>query len=194
MQSNKAILILTILTMLLTACGQAQEIENPVNWEVQAFEAVNHEGETVTLDDLKGEAWLAYFMFTNCNTVCPMLTYHMAELQGKLLEEGIEDIRFVAFSVDPDRDTPEILRDYGSQFIEDFSQWQMLTGYTLDSIKDLARDSFKAIVQEDPNSDQVLHSTRIFLVDQDGIVLKYYSGLQDIPFEEIIDDVKIVVN
>jgi protein SCO1/2 len=193
MQPSKLVIMLSVFMIILAACGQVQEIENPLNWEIMPFEAINHEGQKVTLEDLKGEAWVAYFMFTNCDTVCPMLTFHMAELQEKLKDAGVEDIRFVAFSVDPDYDTPEILKAYGSQFISDFSQWHMLTGYSFDTVKDFARENFKAVVQEIPDSDQVMHGTRFYLVDQHGVVQKLYTGLQDIPFEEIIQDAKILV-
>ncbi len=103
--------------------------------------------------------------------------------------KGIE-VEFVSFSVDPEEDTPEKLKEYGATFNADFENWHFLTGYKQEEIKDLALESYKTIVQDDPNSDQVVHGTSYFLVDQEGYVVKDYSGTKDVPYQQIIQDIK----
>ncbi|MFN3366553.1 MAG: SCO family protein, partial [Exiguobacterium mexicanum] len=60
------------LMVVLAACGN--EIEDPLNWEIESFNYMNQNEEMVSLDDLKGKVWMADFVFTNCETVCPPMT------------------------------------------------------------------------------------------------------------------------
>ena len=66
-----------LTTMLIVLAGCGQEIEDPLNWEVESFEYTNQDEEMVSLDDLKGKVWMADFVFTSCETVCPPMTYNM---------------------------------------------------------------------------------------------------------------------
>lgn len=74
--------------LILSACGQKSPIENPLNYEVQSFEYTNQDNDQVSLEDLKGTVWVADFIFTSCDTVCPPMTAHMTELQQILENEG----------------------------------------------------------------------------------------------------------
>jgi protein SCO1/2 len=118
------------------------------------------------------------------------MTANMKKLQQLAEEEGIENIEFVSFSVDPKVDTPEVLKDYGSQYSADFSNWHFLTGYKQEEIEKYAMDNFKTIVKKPQTGDQVIHGTDFYLVDQEGNVMKYYTGLAEIPLDEIIRDIK----
>lgn len=191
MKSFKMIVLL-IMTVLLVACGN--EFKGDFAYDVQNFSYVNQEGESVTLSDLEGTVWLADFIFTNCDTVCPPMTANMSKIQAAVEEEGIKNVRFISFSVDPEVDSPEVLKVFGDQFQADYSNWDFLTGYSQDEIATLARESFKSIVQADPNSDQVIHYTSFYLVDQNGQVVKMYKGATDVPYEEIIEDLKLITN
>lgn len=187
---RKRILWLSLMlatVLLFTACA-GSGLKNELNWEVKNFSAIDQDGETVTLDDLKGDVWLTSFIFTHCVTVCPPMTANMAELQQELLAEDI-DVPIISFSVDPERDTPDVLTAYGEQFEADFSTWKFLTGYTFEDIQQLSEESFKALVEWEPDSDQVMHGTSFYLVNQSGVVVKSYSGLEP-PYEEILSDIK----
>ncbi|MFC4411224.1 SCO family protein [Chungangia koreensis] len=182
--------ILVIGALLISACSSGG-FEAETDWEVQDFSYENQRGETVSLDDLKGKVWLADFIFTNCTSVCPPMTFNLVGIQEKLIEEGVEDYQIVGFSVDPEVDKPEVLTDYLTKFNPpDETKWQLLTGYTMDEISKFAKDSFQAIVIDDPNTDQVIHHSAFFLVDKNGIVVKYYPGVEDVPVDEIVSDMK----
>jgi protein SCO1/2 len=187
---NKFLMICLIGSILLSACSSGS-FKAETDWEVQDFSYENQRGETVTLDDLKGKVWLADFIFTNCTTVCPPMTFNMVGIQEKLIEEGVENYQIVGFSVDPEVDKPEVLTDYLTKFNPpDESKWQLLTGYSMDEISNFARESFKSIVIDDPNTDQVIHHSTFFLVDQNGIVVKSYPGVEEVPVDEIVSDMK----
>jgi len=185
-----SILLTIIIVVVLSACGKST-IEGALNYEVQDFTYVDQDGKPFSLDDLKGKVWVADFIFTNCETVCPPMTAHMAQLQRKAKEAGV-DVEFVSFSVDPEVDTPEKLKEFGGKFNASFENWHFLTGYSQKQIESFAADSFKTIVQKPKDNDQVIHVTSFYLVDQNGIVLKSYSGVENPPYEEIIKDIQLI--
>ncbi|OGX78344.1 cytochrome c oxidase assembly protein [Exiguobacterium sp. SH31] len=181
---------LVSLLIVLTACGN--EIEDPLNWEIESFDYMNQDEEMVSLDDLKGKVWMADFVFTNCETVCPPMTYNMTKLNEALVEEGVEDVQFVSFSVDPTVDTPDKIKQFMSGYDLAEADWQFLTGYSQDEIEAFAQQNFKALVRKPDEGTQVDHATWFYLVDQDGKIIKAYQGFQDVPIEEIVNDIKIL--
>lgn len=193
MVKNRSQLGLLIVTcvLFLQACWGGQ-IKNAVEWPIEHFEYTDHNGKPFSLADLEGKVWVATFIFTNCKTVCPPMTANMARLQRMVAQEGLEQVEFVAFSVDPEVDTPEALREYATRYTDNTENWHFLTGYVQEHIEQFARDNFKAIVHKPENDDQVIHGTDFYLVNQEGVIVKYYSGL-DVPYEEIIGDIKILL-
>ncbi|WP_414703630.1 SCO family protein [Pseudalkalibacillus sp. SCS-8] len=183
--------IMSVL-LLLAACGQGLEKPDDYNFEVQSFEYTNQNGESVSLKDLEGKVWIANFIFTNCNTVCPPMTNHMASLQKNIEEAGLENVQIVSFSVDPEVDSPEALKAFGEKHGADFSNWHFLTGYDQSEIEAFAKESFKTIVQKPKDNDQVTHGTAFYLVDQSGTVLTRYDGINrsNEDDEEVIQDIK----
>jgi len=181
--------VVLVVVLVLTACGQ-KGIEGALNWPIEEFDAINHQGEPYSLEKLQGKIWVADFIFTNCEDVCPPMTANMKKLQEMVKEEKLKDVEFISFSIDPNVDSPEVLQEYGERFYVDFKNWNMLTGYSQEEIETFAMDNFKTIVVKPEEGDQVIHQTYFYLVDQDGNIMKQYSGLNDIPFEEIINDIK----
>lgn len=174
-----------VLLFLLAACGD-QSIEE--------FSHIDQRGEELSLEQLKGTPWLAAFIFTNCTTVCPPMVFNLAEIQDELVADGVEDYRIVAFTVDPQDDTPEKMQAYLDNFpIPDQSKWHLLTGYEQDDIRDWAADNFKMFIKDDPTSDQVIHGTTFYLVDQEGVVTKNYDGYTDVPKDMIRIDLEKLV-
>lgn len=184
-------LVLLISFLFIVGCSNFEQNMN--SREVADFNFINQDHENVSLEELKGEWWIADFIFTNCVTVCLPMTDNMAILQQKLTEKNI-DIQLVSFSVDPDRDTPEVLKEYAQAYDADFSNWSFLTGYDFDTIKDLSVQSFAAGLQREPDSDQVQHVTRFYLVNPEGEIIKYYEGLDEEEMDNIIKDLKVLIN
>jgi len=181
------LLVLVSAVVLLSACGG---IKNPNNWPVSDFTYTDQNGESFGLKDLKGKVWVANLVFTNCEDVCLPMTANMKKLQDEMKKEGIENIQFVSFSVDPEVDTPQVLHEFGKKFSADYSNWHFLTGYTQADIEKFTLDTFKTLVKKPEAEDQVIHGTSFYLVDGEGKVMKDYSGLADIPMEQIIKDIK----
>ncbi|KAA0550434.1 SCO family protein [Bacillus sp. BGMRC 2118] len=186
--------ILTLLLILVvSACGTTtDDLQPPAGTKpIQEFTFTNQDGKPFGLKDLKGKVWVADFIFTNCETVCPPLTANLSKLQEMANEKGL-DVEFVSFSVDPEIDTPAVMKAYGENYQADFSSWNYLTGYSQKEIEDFARDSFQAIVQKTDASDQVVHTTSFFLVNKEGKIVTSYSGIENTPYENIVKDIESI--
>lgn len=187
---NFGILMLGLI-FFLVACGE-KEIETNMSGKIADFEFTTQDNETLSLDDLKGEWWIADFIFTKCTTVCLPMTTNMSQLQDLLNEEGI-NVQLVSFTVDPKNDSPEVLKKYAESYEADLSNWSFLTGYEYETIKELSVNSFRSEVQENPGSDQITHGIRFFLVNPDGEVVKNYYGIDMDEVKIIVDDLKKVL-
>jgi len=182
-----------MLLLLLSACSMGG-FKADHKYKIDPFEFTNQHQKQVSLDDLKGTVWIAQFVFTNCETVCLPMMANMTDLQKMLKDEGVEDYKIVSFSVDPKVDTPEILQDYLDTFDPvDQSKWEMLTGYSQETIENLAIGSFKTFVSKTPGVDQVTHGTAFSLINKDGVSVKTYNGAEDVPYEEIVKDMKALI-
>src|SRR5690625_1054982 len=182
-----------MLILFLAACGTAEiESNMPEDSIVTDFEFTTQDEDTLSFEDLKGEWWIADFIFTNCTTVCIPMTTNMVTLQEMMAEEDL-DAQIVSFSVDPEVDTPEILRYYAAGYGADLSSWTFLTGYDFETIRELSRGSFYADLAEDPDSDQVTHGVRFYLVNPEGQVVKSYLGTDLDDVHSIIEDLKGVL-
>ncbi|WP_026073517.1 SCO family protein [Robertmurraya massiliosenegalensis] len=188
------IILLIIILLVFKSCHQIGNtgINDALNWSLEDFTFTDQNGNEFGKDDLKGKIWVADFIFTNCTSICPPMTHNMTKIQKMAEEEGIENVEFVSFSVDPTIDSPEVLNDYGSKFELDFSNFHFLTGYDQSFIESFALENFKTIVKKPENEDQVIHQSYFYLVNQEGTIMQYYSGANDVPFEDIINDMKAI--
>jgi cytochrome oxidase Cu insertion factor (SCO1/SenC/PrrC family) len=91
---------------------------------VPHFQLVNQNGRPFDSAQLAGKIWIADFIYTTCPGPCPMISTRMSELQ-KPLEKT--DVHLVSFSVDPEKDTPDVLRGYGEKLHADPERWDFLT-------------------------------------------------------------------
>lgn len=139
---------------------------------VPVFELTNQDHQPFGSAQLTGKIWIADFVFTSCPGPCPMISSRMAEMQRPLAKS---DVHLVTFSVDPETDTPEVLRDYAQRLHAQPGRWDFLTG-DKESIYRLTRDGFKLAVAEGAGDEgQLVHSTRAALVDRRGTIRGYYD-------------------
>lgn len=186
-QRQLQIIAISVVLFLLSACSTSNP--SALNMKMGEFTAVNQDGETVTKADYEGKIWVASFFFTHCITVCPSLTANMALLQQEASQQGV-DLELVSLSVDPEKDSPDIIKAYLEKFDADFSNWQALTGYSFEEIQELSQQSFKSpLLKEGEDSDQFIHGTSFYLIDRSGVIVDRFSGL-DVPTDEIISAVK----
>ncbi|WP_226669769.1 SCO family protein [Metabacillus litoralis] len=181
---KKTLLLLIFCFFLLSACDGNKELV----FQMEPFSYTDQNGQAFGSENLKGKVWIADFIFTNCDTVCPPMTASMAALQKELTNQNL-DVELVSFSVDPMIDTPEVLKKYMDKFTTNSSNWHMLTGYKQAEIEAFAREEFQTLIQKPSSSDQVIHSTSFYLINQQGEVVNSY-GFQQSHFEEMITEIK----
>jgi len=141
---------------------------------VPHFQLVNQEGQPFDSAQLAGKIWIADFIYTTCPGPCPMISTRMSELQ-KPLEKT--NVHLVSFSVDPERDTPEVLHGYAEKLRADPERWDFLTG-PKPAIYKLSHDGFKLAVADGSDETGIpVHSTRMVLVDRHGEIRGYYEAM-----------------
>jgi protein SCO1/2 len=145
----------------------------PVFGHVPDFALTERSGRTIRLGDLLGTVWIADFIFTRCTAACPMMSSHMKQLQNVL--GSSQDVRLVSITVDPERDTPEVLSNYASRYGAHQDRWFFLTGEK-DRIQALAVKGFFLGTDSANPKETILHSQKIVLVDRRGRIRGYYDG------------------
>lgn len=155
----------------------------PVLWPAPAFSYPAQDGQALTAQALRGQVWIADFFFSQCTTVCPVLTSKLVMLQGQLPQPAL---RFVSFSVDPAHDTPPVLAKYAADWGAD-PRWRLLSTDAA-SLPALCRD-FKvtAMATNDPVN-PIIHSSLFMLVDAAGQVRGAYSSDDSIALQQLIKD------
>lgn len=168
----------------------------PVYGTVPDFTMTERNGDAFGLKDLKGKIWVADFIFTSCAGTCPIMAANMAKLQTALQKEW--DVKLVSISVDPERDTPDILSKYANTFGAETGRWFFVTGSPKEIIH-LANEGFHLSAGQLPPEDSVqselgpvTHSIRFALIDQGGQIRGYYDGTADESVQALIRDIKIL--
>src|SRR5262252_5333122 len=152
---------------------------------VPAFQLVNQNGQPFGSAQLTGKIWIADFVYTTCPGPCPMISSRMSELQ-KPLEKT--DVHLVSFSVDPEKDTPQVLRGYADRLQADPARWDFLTG-PKSAIYKLSHDGFKLAISDGSDAQRIpVHSTRIVLVDRRGQIRGYYDALEADTITNLVAD------
>lgn len=159
--------------------------ETPVR--VPDFSLTNQQGKPLALSDMMGKIWVADFIFTNCPTICPAMTAEMARLQSEFVAEPVY---FVSFSVDPARDTSEVLSRYAKEYGADDRRWHFLTGEK-EGIYELAKDGFSLAAGH--KGSEILHSTRFVLVASDGQIYGHYDSRSQPAMLRLRRDIKTLL-
>jgi protein SCO1 len=156
--------------------------------KVKPFKLTNQFGKEVGLEDLPGKIIIADFFFTSCPSICPTLTRNMKRLQDAFVKTDTI-VRFVSFTVDPERDSAQKLKAYGDRFLINHDTWWMLTGPKKE-IYNIALNEFKAnIAQEEGVDTGFIHTDKLFLIDKDRVVRGWYNGLDSVNLDRLIRDV-----
>lgn len=150
------------------------------------FSLVDQEGTARDRRMLEGRVSVAWFMFTQCPLACPAMSIQMADLQKQLKGSGV---RFAAFSLDPARDTPAALKEYGGRYGVDWSGWTFLTEPEAGRAKvkrtgwDIFTKELHQFAEERETRDglgnpsmTIEHGLNFFLVGPDGKVLGWFNS------------------
>lgn len=179
-----------MLLLLLTGCLQ-QKFSGiaPDPHPAPEFTLTNQDGERVSLQDFRGKTVVMSFMYTNCPTVCPLITskfLRAAEMMGESLGK---EVVFIGVTVDPERDTPEAVR----RFLEGkgmLGRMEYLTGDREEVEK--VWENYNVYVNKTPEEQggyQVDHTAVVYLIDREGYLRVLYPGLEWYP-KYLVEDIR----
>lgn len=168
------------------------EIPDTLYHRVPDFSMTNQEGERVTFSDFEGKIIVADFFFTTCPTICPIMTKQMTRLQWMLEDESYNDVHFLSYTVNPEHDTPEVLKSYALEQGADLSKWTFLTG-DQKAIFDLGFEGYLLSTQEDELAPGgFLHSSMFVLLDRDRHIRGFYDGTSTKEVDDLVTDIKML--
>lgn len=171
---------LLLLSGPLADIGPAPEVE-----------LIDAQGRPFRMADLRGRAVLVSFIYTTCNGTCPLTTAGLDRIRSTLKARQLwgDRVAFVSITLDPERDTPEVLRRYASFYRAEPSRWRFLTGPP-----ERVRGVLKAwdMWAKVGPSGVIDHPSRVFLIDPAGRQREIYS-LETLDAESVADDVASVL-
>jgi protein SCO1/2 len=161
---------------------------------VPEFSLVERSGRTVNLANLRGTIWVADFIYTTCTDTCPLQTAEMGKLQAEWSDKS--GLKLISFSVDPEKDTAEVLSRYADRYKADSQRWLFLTG-AKEEITRLVQEGFKLsavpVVNAESSEGIIMHSPRFVLVDRQAQIRGYYDSRDQQALERLKKDVAILL-
>ena len=173
----------------LTRLPDGSQKPDTLYYPIPKFSFINQDSIIITRENYNGYITLVDFFFTDCPTICPMMSAQMARLQDKFLKENPElPVRFLSFSVKPETDTPQKLKDYSQKIGADLSRWNFLTGKASD-IYDLAQYGFLLTAfPSDTAQGGIFHTDKVTLLDKTMRMRGYYDGTSTLSMDQLFTD------
>ncbi|WP_411766738.1 SCO family protein [Winogradskyella sp. A3E31] len=162
--------------------------------KVPSFSFTDQNGNTVTDEDYLGKVYLVEFFFTTCPTICPRMNRNMIDIQNHF--KDADDFGIASFTINPETDTPEVLKTYAENYGVTNPHWHLMTG-DRETIYKLANEGFYLYTAKDEEVEGGFeHSGNFALIDKEGFIrsrvtssgspLIYYNGI--VSEEEGVDD------
>jgi protein SCO1 len=179
MRAALILALLVLMALMLRPYGTARQVPQesplPAIGPAPDFTLTSQDGAQVALADLRGKVVAVMFIYTLCTDTCPVLTPMMSFIQDQLGADFGSKIAFVSITVDPERDTPQVLKEYAQAFGANLVGWSFLTG-TSDAIRDVTR-RYGVFASKSSKGD-VDHTFLTSIVDRRGILRVQYIGVR----------------
>jgi protein SCO1 len=151
------------------------------------FSFTNQNGKTITQNDYEGKIYVADFFFTTCQTICPKMTGNMEKVQKAIINNP--KVKLLSFSVQPEYDTPAVLKKYAQEKGVLDEKWNLVTGNKRE-IYYLARKSYLAVKTGSPNElYDMVHTENFVLIDSKKRIRGFYDGTSESDIEKLITDI-----
>ena len=136
--------------------------------KVPSFSFTNQDGKTITNKDYEGKVYIVEFFFTTCPTICPRMSKNLVQIQDSFKE--FKDFGVASFTINPDHDTPEVLKEYAKEYGMTNPNWHLMTGDG-DVIYELANKGFNLYTAKDNEVEGGFeHSGNFGLIDKNGFI------------------------
>ena len=184
MVARLAVALVLSTAMPALAHKPGRDARLPTIGTAPAFALTTADGAPLALADLRGKVVAVTFIYATCIDTCPLLTAKLVGLRERLGKDAAAKIAFVAITVDPERDTPEVLKNYAQAHGARGPGWAFLTG-TPAEIQDVAR-RYGVFARKTARGD-VDHTFLTSLVDREGALRVQYMGVRFDPGEMLRD-------
>ncbi|MGY8919205.1 MAG: SCO family protein [Flavobacteriales bacterium] len=165
-------------------------IVHKINYhKISDFSLTNQNGQIVTQKKYDNKIYIADFFFTTCQSICPIMTKNMKDLQDKLIEDS--EILLLSHTVFPEIDSVEILKKYAINNSVIDSKWDLVTGDKKE-IYDLARKSYLAAKDNKFSEYDMIHTENFVLIDKKKQIRGFYDGTDKEEINRLINDIKIL--
>jgi len=154
------------------------------------FSLTNQDGKTITQDDYKNKIYIADFFFTTCQTICPIMTDNMHDIQKKIITDN--EVMLLSHTVTPEIDTVAQLKRYADEKGVNASKWNLVTG-DKKQIYALARKSYLAVKENgDGGPFDMIHTENFMLIDKTRQIRGFYDGTDPKDIDRLLNDIKIL--
>ena len=165
-------------------------IAHKINYhKISDFSLTNQNGETVTQKNYDNKIYVADFFFTTCQSICPIMTKNMKDLQDRLIEDSA--VLLLSHTVFPEIDSVEVLKKYAIENNVIDSKWNLVTGDKKE-IYDLARKSYLATKDSNLGDYDMIHTENFVLIDKKKQIRGFYDGTDKDEINRLINDIKIL--
>ena len=156
---------------------------------ISDFSLINQNGDTITQDFYNDKIYIADFFFTTCQSICPIMTKNMKEIQDKLIND--KEILLLSHSVTPEIDSVQQLKKYGIENNINENKWNLVTG-DKKQIYDLARKSYLAVEDSEFGNFDMIHTENFMLIDKKRQIRGFYDGTDKNEIIRLLSDIEIL--
>lgn len=168
--------------------GSVQEVRK--YHTISDFKLINQNGDTITQSFYKDKIYIADFFFTTCQSICPVMTDHMLQIQEKLKADP--EVLLLSHTVIPNADSVPQLKKYAMEKGVNDEKWNLVTG-DKKQIYDLARKSYLAAKTEgDGGPFDMIHTENFVLIDKKNRIRGFYDGTDPEAIENLLQDLQVL--
>ena len=157
--------------------------------KISDFELINQNGEIITQEYYKNKIYVADFFFTTCQSICPIMTKNMLEIQEQLKND--KEILLLSHTVTPEIDSVQQLKKYALENRIDDDKWNLVTGEKK-QIYDLARKSYLAVEDSEFGDFDMIHTENFMLIDKKRQIRGFYDGTDKNEIMRLLSDIEIL--
>ena len=156
---------------------------------ISDFNLINQNGDTITQDFYNDKIYVADFFFTTCQSICPIMTKNMKEIQEKLIND--KEILLLSHSVTPEIDSVGQLKKYAIANEINDNKWNLVTG-DKKQIYNLARKSYLAVEDSEFGDFDMIHTENFMLIDKKRQIRGFYDGTDKNEIIRLLSDIEIL--
>ena len=159
--------------------------------QIPEFRFTSQTGQIISQDQLDGHIYVADFFFATCPNICKAMSSQLVRVQEAFQDEP--QVKLVSFTVNPEYDTQEVLKEYGERYGANPAKWHFLTG-DREQIYTLAQKGFYLPVMQIEGQQDFIHSEKFMLVDKNRYVRGIYDGTDAADVDRLILEIRVLLD